>query len=148
MTSDGERARVGTQGVPTGRRRLGLLFAPLRERFRCRGPGVLCFVLARAPHWERRWEGEEGGTVKRGGLGRSPCVRLAGGQWALCAAELTLARAGREVLQCGKRHPVQRGRMGHKGGCSGACHVHDPTRAKSTSGKHLPSPRGTGKDLH
>ena len=31
----------------------GLLFAPLRERFRGRGPGVLCFVLARAPHWSR-----------------------------------------------------------------------------------------------
>ena len=45
MASDGERARVGTQGVPAGRRRPGLLFAPLRERFRGRGPGVLCFVL-------------------------------------------------------------------------------------------------------
>ena len=53
MASDGERARVGAQGVPTGRRRPGLRFAPLRERFRGRGPGVLCFVLARAPHWSR-----------------------------------------------------------------------------------------------
>ena len=50
MASDGEWALVGTQGVPTGRRRPGLLFAPLRERFRCRGTSVLCFVLARAPH--------------------------------------------------------------------------------------------------
>jgi len=48
VASDGELARVGTQGVPTGRRRPGLLFAPLRERFHGRGPGVLCFVLARA----------------------------------------------------------------------------------------------------
>ena len=79
MTSDGERARVGTQGVPTGRRRLGLLFAPLRERFRCRGPGVLCFVLARALRWERRGEGEEGGLGGRGGArsGAGVCGWLA-----------------------------------------------------------------------
>ncbi len=57
--------------MPTGRRRPGLLFAPLRERFRCRGPGVLCFVLARELHWERRWEGEEGRPVGRGGIGRA-----------------------------------------------------------------------------
>ena len=72
MASDGELARVGTQGVPTGRRRPGLLFAPLRERFHGRGPGVLCFVLARALRWERRLEGEEGGPVGRGGHGRTP----------------------------------------------------------------------------
>jgi hypothetical protein len=33
--------------------------------------GVFCFVLARALHWERRWEGEEGGPVGRGGRGRA-----------------------------------------------------------------------------
>jgi hypothetical protein len=70
VTSDGERALVGTQGVQTGLRRPGLLFALLKERFRCRGPGVLCFVLARVLRWERRWEGEEGGPVGRGGRGR------------------------------------------------------------------------------
>ena len=50
MASDRERSRVETQGVPTGRRRTGLLFAAIRERFLGRGPGVLCFVLARAHH--------------------------------------------------------------------------------------------------
>ena len=50
VAGDGERALVRTQGVPTGRRRTGLLFPPLRERFRGRGAGVLCFVLTRAPH--------------------------------------------------------------------------------------------------
>ena len=58
--SGGVRARAETQGVPTERRRPGFVFAPLRERFRGRGPGVLGFVLARALHWERRWEIEEG----------------------------------------------------------------------------------------
>jgi hypothetical protein len=56
VASDGGRARVGTQGVPTGRRLPGLLFAPLREPFCSRGPGVLCFVFARATHalsWTR-----------------------------------------------------------------------------------------------
>ena len=72
MASDDERARVGTQGGPTGRRRPGLPFAPLRERLRGWGPGVLCFVLARASRWEMRWESEEGGPVGRGGRGRSP----------------------------------------------------------------------------
>jgi hypothetical protein len=72
VVSDNELTLVGTQGVPTGRRRPGLLFAPLRERFRGRGPGVLCFVLACALRWERRWEGEEGGPVERGGRGRAP----------------------------------------------------------------------------
>ena len=94
MVSDGERERVGTEGVPTGRRWPGLLFAPLRERFRGRGPGVLCFVLARA------LVGRGGGKARRAGLlgGRGAVgrrgVRLAGEQWALCAAKLTLARAG------------------------------------------------------
>ncbi len=44
--------------------------------------------------------GRGGGKARRAGLlggggavGRW-CVRLAGGQWSLCAAELTLARAG------------------------------------------------------
>ena len=37
VAGDGERALVRTQGVPTGRRRTGLLFPPLRERFRGRG---------------------------------------------------------------------------------------------------------------
>jgi hypothetical protein len=37
-SSGGGRARAETQGVPTGRLRPGFLFAPLRERFRGRGP--------------------------------------------------------------------------------------------------------------
>ena len=74
MASDSERSRVETQGVPTGRRRPGLLFAAIRERFLGRGPGVLCFVLARAHHAlargtvrcravaRRRWSGGVRGT--------------------------------------------------------------------------------------
>jgi hypothetical protein len=55
VASDDERTQVETQGVPTGRRRPGLLFAAIRERFLGRGPGVLCFVLARAHHALARW---------------------------------------------------------------------------------------------
>jgi hypothetical protein len=40
----------GGSGVPAGRRRPGLMFAPFGGQFRDRGAGTLCFVLARAPH--------------------------------------------------------------------------------------------------
>ena len=97
MASDGERERVGTEGVPTGRRRPGLLLAPLRERFRGRGPGVLCFVLARALRWERRGEGEEGGPVGRTGRGRAPgCAAGWRAVGALCSeADARKGRRGR-----------------------------------------------------
>ena len=94
MVSDNELTLVGTQGVPTGRRRPGLLFAPLRERFRGRGPGVLCFVLARALRWRGGGKARRAGLVGGGGAVGRRGVRLAGEQWALRAAKLTLARAG------------------------------------------------------
>ena len=95
--SEGERARVGTQGGPTGRRRPGLPFAPIRERLRGWGPGVLCFVLARALRWERRGEGEEGGPVGRGGRGRAPgCAADWRAVVALCSeADARKGRRGR-----------------------------------------------------
>ena len=53
MVSDGERAQVETQGVPTGRCRPGLLFAQLRERFRGRGPA--CSALCSHVHAPCSW---------------------------------------------------------------------------------------------
>ena len=80
MASDSERSRVETQGVPTGRRRPGLLFAAIRERFLGRGPGVLCFVLARAHHALAR------GTVRcRAGPGRAVTGGVHWGVRSVCA---------------------------------------------------------------
>jgi len=101
--------------VPTGRRRPGLLFAPLRERFRCRGTSVLCFVLARAPHAlghgtvrcragaRRRWSCGVRGPGSGGhgwrALGCTQCLvvggRMLAGRWwwALGCTLLLAARA-------------------------------------------------------
>ena len=83
--------------MPTGQRRPGLLFAPLRERFCGRGPGVLCFVLARALRWERRGEGEEGRAGGRGGACRAPgCAADWRAVGALCSeADARKGRRGR-----------------------------------------------------
>ncbi len=85
----------GGSGVPAGRRRSGLLFAPFGGRFHDRGAGVLCFVLARAPHAvgrgtvrcradaRRRWGGDVrwSGSGCRGwrALGCARCLRGRGG---------------------------------------------------------------------
>ena len=55
---------------------------------------MLCFVLARALRWERRGKARRAGLSGGGGAVGRRGVRLAGEQWALCAAKLTLARAG------------------------------------------------------
>ncbi len=120
MASNCERARVGTQGVPTGRRRPGLLFAPLRERFCGRGPGVLCFVLARATHApgcgtvqcregeRRRWSG---GVRGPGSGGHGWCAL--GCAQCLCGRGEGAA-ASRPALQGFCR--AQRQRVGVRGG--------------------------------
>ena len=85
----------GGSGVPAGRRRPGLLFAPFGGRFRDRGAGALCFVLARAPHAlgrrtvlcregaRRRWSGDVRvpGSGSRGwrALECAGCLRGRGG---------------------------------------------------------------------
>jgi hypothetical protein len=79
--------------VPVGRRRPGLLFAPLGGRFCGRGAGVLCFVLARAPHAAGR------GTVRcRAGappLGRRRARARVGRSRVTCVGVCAVsARAG------------------------------------------------------
>jgi hypothetical protein len=85
----------GGSGVPAGRRRPGLLFAPFGGRFRDRGAGALCFVLARAPHAvgrgtvrcragaSHRWGGDVRGPGSGGrgwrALGCARCLRGRGG---------------------------------------------------------------------
>ena len=92
--SEGERARVGTQGVPTGRRRQGSCSHHSGSDSAVGGPAcsALCSHV--------RSGGRGGGKARRAGrlggggaVGRRG-VRLTGEQWALYAAKLTLARAG------------------------------------------------------
>ncbi len=71
--------------MPAGRRQPGLLFAPFGGRFCDRGAGVLCFVLARAPH-------AVGGAPP---LGRRRARARVGRSWVACVGVFAVpARAG------------------------------------------------------
>jgi len=136
VVSDGERSLVGTQGVQTGQLRPGLLFAPLRERFSGRGPGVLCFVLARATHAlgrgtvrclagaRRRWSGGVGAVPGRDVAGGA-CACAGGVHWGVRSCCLhgqgECAAASRPILQGFRRSHRQR--VGVRGGGSrvGGC---------------------------